>query len=82
MYRIFSSEKKAKKNAKTVSNLYMYRIFSSEKIAKKRTKDKTPLNKTHPYSTLQVPTTKLAKMSIDLKFVELTADVLDIFFLK
>ena len=28
---------------------------------------------------LQVPTTQLAKMSIDPKFVELTADVLEIF---
>ena len=31
-------------------------------------------------SILQVPTTQLAKMSIDLKFVELTADVLEICF--
>ena len=31
---------------------------------------------------LQVPTTQLAEMSIDLKFVELTADVLEIFFMK
>ena len=31
---------------------------------------------------LQVPTTQLAKMSIDLKYVELTADVLEIFFMK
>ena len=38
--------------------------------------------KTHPHSILQVPTTQLAKMSIDLKFVELTADVLEIFFIK
>ena len=37
--------------------------------------------KTHPYSILQVPTTQLAKMSIDLKFVELAADVLEIFFI-
>ena len=37
--------------------------------------------KTHPYTTLQVPTTQLAKMSIDVKFVELTADVLEIFFI-
>ena len=34
----------------------------------------------HPFSILQVPTTLLAKMSIDLKFVELTADVLDFSF--
>ena len=39
-------------------------------------------SKTHPYSILQVPTTQLAKMSIDLKFVELTADVLKIFLIK
>ena len=32
--------------------------------------------KTHPHSILQVPTT-LAKMSLDPKFVELTADVLE-----
>ena len=35
--------------------------------------------KTHPYSILQVPTTQLANMSIGLKFVELTADVLEFF---
>ena len=34
------------------------------------------------YSIMQVPTTQLAKMSIDLKFVEVTADVLEIFFIK
>ena len=34
--------------------------------------------KTHLYCILQVPTTQLVKMSIDLKFVELTADVLGI----
>ena len=40
-----------------------------------------PLKKqTHPY--LQVPTTQLAKMGIDPKFVELTADVLNFFFYK
>ena len=38
--------------------------------------------KTHPYSILQVPTTQLAKMRIDLKFVELTAGVLKIFYIK
>ena len=32
---------------------------------------------THSYSILRVPTTQLAKMSIDLKFVKLTADVLE-----
>ena len=35
--------------------------------------------KTHPHSILQVPTTQLTKMSIDPKYVELTADVLEIF---
>ena len=39
-----------------------------------------PLRKNSPtWYILQVPTTQLAKMSIDLKFVELTADVLEIF---
>ena len=38
--------------------------------------------KTHPHSILQVPTTQLAKMSIDPKFVELTADVLELFIIK
>ena len=33
---------------------------------------------THIRSILQVPTTQLANMSIDPKFVELTADVLEI----
>ena len=37
------------------------------------------MKKTHPHSILQVPTTQLAKMSIDPKIVELTADVLEIF---
>ena len=36
-----------------------------------------PTIKNHPYSILRVPTTQLAKMSVDLKFVELTADVLE-----
>ena len=35
--------------------------------------------KTHPQGILQVLTTQLAKMSFDPKFVELTADVLEIF---
>ena len=37
---------------------------------------------THPYSLMQVPTTQLAKMTIDPKFVELTADVLEKFYIK
>ena len=37
------------------------------------------LYKTHPHGILQVPTTQLAEMSFDPKFVELTADVLEIF---
>ena len=54
-------------------------IYSGQKIG--------PLPiKTHPYRLvlriLQVPTTQLAKMSIDPKFVGLTADVLKIFFVK
>ena len=36
-----------------------------------------PLETTHSYSILRVPTTQLAKMSIDLKFVKFTADVLE-----
>ena len=36
-----------------------------------------PPKKTHLFCRLQVPTTQLAKMIIDLKFVELTADVLE-----
>ena len=46
-----------------------------------KTKEQDPSyeEKTHPQSVLHVPTTQLAKMSIDPKFVELTADVLKIF---
>ena len=40
------------------------------------------LIKTRPYSILQVPTTQLAKMSFDLKSVELTADVLELLYIK
>ena len=40
--------------------------------------DPSHYEKTHPHSILQVPTTQLAKMSTDPKFVELTADVLEI----
>ena len=39
----------------------------------------TDIQKTHPHSILQVPTTQLENMSIDPKVVELTADVLKIF---
>ena len=53
---------------------------------RRKAKRETPVThvpiKTHPCSILQVPTTQLAKMSIDLKFVELTADVLEIFFIN
>ena len=41
--------------------------------------DPSHYENTLPHSILQVPTTQLAKMSIDPKFVELTADVLEIF---
>ena len=44
--------------------------------------DPSHYEKTHPHNILQVPTTQLAKMSIDPKFVELTADVLEILLLK
>ena len=56
-------------------NADTYHCYSGQRIG--------PLPiKTHPYSILQVPTTQLAKMSIDLKFVELTADVLENIFCK
>ena len=38
-----------------------------------------PILKKLTHIVLQVPTTQLAKLSIDPKFVELTADVLEIF---
>ena len=44
--------------------------------------DPSHYEKTHPHSILQVPKTQLAKMSTDPKFVELTADVLEIFYLS
>ena len=37
---------------------------------------------TQTHGILQVPTTQLAKMRIDPKFVELTADILEIFLLN
>ena len=52
---------------------YKYVIFLTEQY------DPSHYEKTHPHSILQVPTTQLAKMSIDPKFVELTADVLEIY---
>ena len=54
-------------------NVTVLELYSKQKIV-------PLLVKTHPYtrsSILQVPTTQL-----DLKFVELTADVLEIFFTK
>ena len=42
-------------------------------------KNRTPPEKTHQRNIIQVPTTQLAKMSIDPKFVSLAADVLKIF---
>ena len=52
-------------------NIYQY-IFKTKRIG--------PLPcKRHPHSMLQVPTTQLAKMSIDPEFVVPTADVLKIF---
>ena len=41
-----------------------------------------PQNKTHPFGVLQVPTTQLANTNIDLKFVELTAGVLENIIIK
>ena len=42
--------------------------------------DPSHYEKTHPHSILQVSTTQLAKISIDPKFDELTADAFEIFF--
>ena len=54
--------------------VYMYVfVFLTEQY------DPSHYEKTHPHSILQVPTTQPANMSIDPKFVELTADVLEIF---
>ena len=50
-------------------------------VEKNKTYRTLPVKKkTHPHSILQVPTTQVEKMSIDPKFVELTADVLNLFF--
>ena len=49
------------------SYIYMCVCFLTEQY------DPSHYEKTHPHSILQVPTTQLAKMSIDPKFVELTA---------
>ena len=77
-------EKRKKKKGKTSSYCRAYGIYNillqlttivNQEIGS------LPI-KTHPYSMLQLPTTQLAKMSIDLKFVELTADVLEIFSIK
>ena len=38
-----------------------------------------PVSEEETCSMLQLPTTQLAKMSIDSKFVELTTDVVEIF---
>ena len=48
----------------------------------RRTSQDIYIGKTHSCSILQVPKTQLAKMSIDPKSVELTADVLEIFFIE
>ena len=59
------------------SYIYDVFVFLTEQY------DPSHYEKTHPHtSILQVPTTQLAKMSIDPKFVELTADVLEIIFIK
>ena len=55
-------------------NIYFV-INSGQKIGPR-------LIKTRPFSLLQVRTTQLAKMSIDPKFVELMADVLETFLIK
>ena len=71
-------------NATATAAILLYSIVTSEReiligtAPNKWTKNKTPHDeKTHSYSILRVPTTQLTKMSIDLKFVKLTADVLE-----
>ena len=63
------------KRTKVVVNV----LVGSHVLASSCTNDPSHYEKIHPHSILQVPTTQLAKMSIDPKFVELTADVLEIF---
>ena len=55
----------------------MYQVYSDVFVFNHMT---PPIMKklTHIHSILQVPTTQLAKMSIEPKFVEHTADVLEI----
>ena len=56
-------------------------IYSMLHARKKYNEIRRPLplsEKIHPHSILQLPPTKLAKMSIDPKFVELTADAVRI----
>ena len=55
----------------------MGEIFHNERGHFVLLKNKHLTIKTHSFSILPVPTTQLAKMNIDLKFVEFTADVLD-----
>ena len=57
---------------------YFYNIYSGVYIKKQKNRT-PPIRKSYPQSILKVPTTQLAKMSIDPNFVELTADVLEIF---
>ena len=45
-------------------------------MVKRKKEEKALVYKYVIVSILRVPTTQLAKMSVDLKFVELTADVL------
>ena len=55
--------------------------ISEHKFGRKRNLAETVMTNSENglYCMLQVLTTQLAKMSVDLKFVELTADVLDFF---
>ena len=55
-------------------------MLSSHAAQEQKKKNRTPPKKKLTHIGLGLPTTQLAKMSIDPKFVELTADVLEIVF--
>ena len=61
------------------NKIYFVLNTACTRIKKKITGPLPISEKNHPHSILQVPTTQLAKVSIDPKFVEATADVVTIF---
>ena len=65
----------AMNSTKVVVNLFMPWVRAGGQYSGQKIRH-LPI-KTQSYSVLRVPTTQLAKMSIDLKFVKLTADVLE-----